>query len=197
MSGLGLFLAFGVSCRARAEERRYASGRAERRFAPSALGPPLPVCFAGTQRSGAYVNTCSGGTRKRPCNVRKCTFGPRRSAAAGLARRATRLLRRADGLGDEVGDVLGVLARVQPARHLPVPAGAAVLDRVEHERLVRADLVETRADGGDRVRRLERVAVRAAQAEQLATVLLGLVEVGDVGLGDVVLARDGRDHRGG
>ena len=49
---------------------------------------------------------------------------------------AGRLAGLADRLGHEGGDVLGVLAGVQIGRHLAVAVGAALLDRVQDERLV-------------------------------------------------------------
>src|SRR5262245_23359892 len=69
---------------------------------------------------------------------------------------------------DERGDVVGVGAGQQLRRHLALAARPSVRDRVEHERLRRAQLVEVRADLADRVGAVERVARRAVLGEQLA-----------------------------
>ena len=48
--------------------------------------------------------------------------------------------------GDELGDGLGVLALVHLGGHVAVAGGAALLDRVEHERLGPRRRVEVRPD---------------------------------------------------
>src|SRR5687768_106645 len=71
-----------------------------------------------------------------------------------------------DGLRDEGGDVFCVLTLDEVGGHLAVAASASVLDRVEHEVLRWAQLVEIWTDPRRRLRRRQRVAVPAALAEE-------------------------------
>src|SRR4051812_18154974 len=66
-------------------------------------------------------------------------------------------LRRAHGLCDKFGHVLRVLARVELGSHLTVSVRAALEDGVEHELLVRSELIQVGAHSRHRVGRLERV----------------------------------------
>src|SRR5262249_44071635 len=85
----------------------------------------------------------------------------------------------------EVGYLFGFLADVQQRRHLAEAAGAAFLDRAQHERLAagrRRDVladphVEVRADPSDRLDRRERVTDGTGAREQSPPFFLVLVQV--------------------
>ncbi len=86
--------------------------------------------------------------------------------------------RSAPGDGRDVGcHVLGVVTADQPGGHLAHAPRATVLDRVEHQRLGRAQHVEVGPDATDRVGRRQRVADGAVGGEQLAPVDLRLRQV--------------------
>src|SRR6478672_453418 len=76
-----------------------------------------------------------------PC--KSSTANPARGFAA-TPLRAGLLALLADGQGDEIGDVLRVLAGDQVARHRAVAAGAAVLEGVEDEALGGPQVVQVR-----------------------------------------------------
>ena len=98
------------------------------------LGSPASRLVPGAQRSAATLTPAPAAPRKRPCNVRKATWrSGSRDAGAAQPPDSGRRARSRRRPWPRSGDVLGVLARVQPGRHLAVAAGAALLDRVEHE----------------------------------------------------------------
>src|SRR4051794_27076367 len=100
----------------------------------------------------------SGGSESAARIAPRTTARPPASAAADLRH--------------EIGDLLGVLAVDEVGRHLALAAGAALLDRVDDERLRRVELVEVRAALAHGVRRRERVARRAPLGEDLAPALV-------------------------
>src|SRR3954447_7744838 len=149
------------------EERRY-DDQTDHRLAPPASGSPA----SRVQRE------LSGCGRDRTSSRNACTLVLFTSTAGRS---------RTDGLCDKFRDVLSVLARVDLGRHLSVTVRATLLDRVEHELLVRREVVEVRPDRCDGVRRLERVAEPAAAPEQRLAALLGRREVRHLRMRNVVV----------
>src|SRR4051794_8640892 len=149
------------------EERRY-DDWTDHRFAPPACGSPA----SRVQRE------LSGCGRDRTSSGNACTLALFTSTAGRS---------RSDGLCDEFRHVLGVLARVDLGRHLSVAVRTTALDRVQHELLVRREVVEVRADRRDGVRRLERVAEPAAAPEQRLPALLRRREVCHLRMRNVVV----------
>src|SRR5919106_5998180 len=95
---------------------------------PHLIWVPRFPSSTGTQRMrlGTVTAASDAFDSLLATSAERVCGGARRRLLAGLA----------DGLGDEVGHVLGIAADVQPRRHLAVPARATVLQRVEHQRLV-------------------------------------------------------------
>src|SRR3954452_610748 len=152
------------------EERRY-DGRADHRFAPRAVGPPLPVSNGNS----------ADARRDRTSAESACTLVLFTSTAGRIGR--------AHGLCDKFRDVRGVLAGVDVRRHLTIAVRTALEDRVEDELLVRRQLIQVRTDPRDGVGRLERVAEPTTATEELLPVLLLCGETGHLRVRDVVLVQ--------
>ena len=120
----------------------------------SGATPPAPC---GRRFAPPRGSPASRLVRELSGSVRDCNTSPRRQ----LQQPATAVSRRLrDGCYSACPTALATKLATSSAsspvyevrRHLAVAARAALLDRVEHERLRRAQLVEVRADRGDRVR---------------------------------------------
>src|SRR3954451_24247867 len=134
------------------EERRY-DDRTDHRLAPRASGSP--ASRVQRELSGCGRNRTS---HRNACTLVLSTSTPGRS--------------RANGLRDELRDVLRVLARVDLRRHLTVAVRPTLIDRIEHQLFVRRKLIEVRPHASHRIRRLQRVAQTTAPAEQRLTIHL-------------------------
>src|SRR3954451_3112310 len=136
------------------------------------------VEFLRHRRGSAATWTGAERQRWRLPRAAAAAAPPRsRGGSESAARTAPRTTPRppaaaAADLRHEIGDLLGVLAVDEVGRHLALAAGAALLDRVDDERLRRVELVEVRADLAHGVRRRERVARRAPLGEDLAPALV-------------------------
>src|SRR3954464_426913 len=100
---------------------------------PLLLADGVEPC-GSRQKSGAYDNRTEFD---RTSDRSACTLVLFTSTAGRL--------RRAHGLCDKFGHVLRVLARVELGSHLTVSVRAALEDGVEHELLVRSELIQVGA----------------------------------------------------